>query len=338
MNPRRQGGSRAAAKAHQEAQRALRGTATTLSLREATETFTLQQHAGGNGDGAGSNGTHGAASDVNDLTNRLMAKVEEAKNTRIDILMRRASTVAATSISATAGKRTTPGQSAQQQPFRLDIKVLQEEEEEELCVLMPDQGGPSPTAHGDSSTGLAGPAGSRQLSPEWSQSSGGNAPGTTAGAGEVSPVEDTAVDAERERQMVENIRKRHEMRRMRSVLDKEARSKSTSPTSLVASFPPPPLDAPLLPPGVTFGGPPLQRSSPLLAPLPTGLGVNSGTVTATSSLSLQRTKSADFTNRLSAVLKQGDAERIVKANSFQAATSKSAAVTFAAAAKTAPQP
>jgi hypothetical protein len=304
--------TRAAHRAHQDSQRILRTTAP-LSLREATETITRQAS-----DVTGAD-TPNEAHSVQDLTSRLLAKVDEAKRGRIDAVMRRAQTSAAVA-SAAASASGKKGPSAGVGPFRLDIRVEggENSDEEELCIVpesvAANSSGVSPnsTSFFQRLSPLSGASGSqstdmRPTAPD----------GVSQGAN--SADVDDADEIAKEKALVETIKRRQEIRRMNahSLAMERAGSNSVSPTDAGRAFPPPPPNAPLLP-GV----------SPLAVPRTALVSLVPGSlVSPSASVTIQRQKTASFTERLSAICKDGDAQRLARLNSYDNATSKTT-VTF----------
>jgi hypothetical protein len=288
MDPRRHD-KKAAQRAHQDAQRALRSSAHCLSIREATETMVRT-----NSDVLSP--LNGEANSVEELTSRLMAKVDAAKQSRIENVMRRGTPVT----HGAPGKKTAPPRLG---PIQLSVNVAEDDDEEddgdELCIIAPT----GPTSLSDSLSN------SRNLSPynaECSQSS-------STPVLELRSDDDDVADAvAKDKAVVESIRKRHEIRRL------QLRHESLSPITSARGFAPPPADAPLLP---MVQGP--LTKSPLLR-VATQL-INTTSV----SLNLQRQKSASFTDKLSAICKDGEAARIVRLNSYDHAASKTT-VTFTA--------
>ena len=357
MNPRRQE-SRGAQKAHQEAQRALRGSAATLSLREATEATMLARQASDAGLSQGglsqpgtplnTNTNTGAGSaDVHDLTQRLMAKVDAAKRNRVDAVIRRhGAVINSAPPAASAGKKTAPptsGLASRVGPIRLDIRLDDaadgDDDAEELCILPTTAKGAAAEVPARSESSQASTPHAGGITPACSSPSASRHDGHRS-------EEEAAAAAEKDRQLLDNIRRRHEMRRLRTATGKlpsgeghsllgAGKERSLSPTDSLRSFPPPPPDAPTMAsPSTTSGAPGLPASgfprSPLLSAPPVLL--NTSASLSMSNVTLQRAKTTDFTNRISAVCKDGDAEKIARLNSFDNATSRSTA-TFSGGSK-----
>lgn len=228
MNPKRAAAlpKDASRAAFQDAQRLLRNNTASTSIKEATETMTRQL-----------SGVAGAEPpnspimlSVQELTQRLVAKVGEAKQQRIENVMRRSTTTV-----TSTGKKGPTG------PFKLDIKVdVGGDDEDELCVLSTDAGDQptekSVSPYSGDSRVLSSPAA------EHSQGSGRSEKAA-------SPVE------EDDAAMLEKLKRKHEIRRMNR---SAASEKSVSPDSS-RGFGPPPADAPLLP---TFPKSPLVTAPP----------------------------------------------------------------------------